>query len=201
MGIRNGKKVTSKNIAVIGKHNDLLKITDDPLSYAKQKVTEFNENLKKQKIDVTYSVDLSQKIINHGDIVSRSLASNIGYFYLKDIYDKLEIKQFLDNLFKNRKISFDANKINLILTCSRILDPGSKLYCFNHMHKYYGDFDFDYQHIHRFMEMLEPYFNDYITHLFEKAISSSKEILQYAILTVRTFISKRNAKMTMSMMM
>ena len=36
MGIRNGKKTTTKNIARIGKHSELLKITNDPLTYAKE---------------------------------------------------------------------------------------------------------------------------------------------------------------------
>ena len=35
-GFRNGKKTTTKNIVRIGKHSELLKITDDPLAYAKQ---------------------------------------------------------------------------------------------------------------------------------------------------------------------
>ena len=39
---RNGKKSTTKNIKRIGKHSDLLKITDDPLAYAKQVVDDFN---------------------------------------------------------------------------------------------------------------------------------------------------------------
>ncbi|WP_333882665.1 hypothetical protein [Holdemanella porci] len=33
VGIRNGKKVTTKNVERIGKHSELLKITDDPLEY------------------------------------------------------------------------------------------------------------------------------------------------------------------------
>ena len=37
-GIRNGKKVTTKNVKVIGKHSELLAITDDPLAYAKEQV-------------------------------------------------------------------------------------------------------------------------------------------------------------------
>ena len=41
-GFRNGKKTSTRNVAVIGKHCDLLKITDDPLAYAKQKVAEYN---------------------------------------------------------------------------------------------------------------------------------------------------------------
>ena len=34
LGIRNGKKTTTKNIARIGRHSELLKITDDPLSWS-----------------------------------------------------------------------------------------------------------------------------------------------------------------------
>ena len=34
LGIRSGKKTTTKNIATIGKHSELLAITDDPLASA-----------------------------------------------------------------------------------------------------------------------------------------------------------------------
>lgn len=174
MGIRNGKKVTTKNIFRIGKHDDLLKITDDPLAYAKQKVKEYNDNIKNEKIDISYSVDLNQKIINHGDIISHSLAKNVGYLYIKSIFDQLGIKEFLDDIFKDRKVTFDVSAIHLFLICSRILDPGSKLYSFNHIDNYYGELNFDYHHIHRFMDNLDPYFNEYIKYLFDKSNSIIK---------------------------
>jgi len=37
MGIRNGKKTTTKNVKRIGKHSELLAITNDPLAYAKNR--------------------------------------------------------------------------------------------------------------------------------------------------------------------
>lgn len=37
LGIRNGEKTTTKNVARIGKHSELLKSTDDPLAYAKKR--------------------------------------------------------------------------------------------------------------------------------------------------------------------
>ena len=43
LGVRNGKKTTTKNIARIGKHSELLKITDDPL--ASDMKIEFDPNL------------------------------------------------------------------------------------------------------------------------------------------------------------
>ncbi len=51
-GIRNGKKTTTRNVKTIGKHNDLLKITDDPLQYAKDMVKAFNDDIKKIKSDL-----------------------------------------------------------------------------------------------------------------------------------------------------
>ena len=42
LGVRNGKKTTTKNVARIGKHSELLKITDDPLAYAKEQVLIMN---------------------------------------------------------------------------------------------------------------------------------------------------------------
>lgn len=41
MGIRNGKKTTTKNVKRIGKHSELLAITDDPFTYAKEQVALF----------------------------------------------------------------------------------------------------------------------------------------------------------------
>ncbi|MFQ7552697.1 MAG: hypothetical protein ACLRMZ_23350 [Blautia marasmi] len=49
MGIRNGKKTTTKNVKRIGKHSELLAITDDPFAYAKEQVALFNEEYKKER--------------------------------------------------------------------------------------------------------------------------------------------------------
>lgn len=169
MGIRNGKKVTTRNIERIGKHSALLKISDDPLQYAKDYVKRYNENLKSEKVELSLSVDLKEKLKNNGEEVSKSLEKNVGYLYIKNIYDQLGMKEFFDKLCQGRKISFDMNIINMILTCARIIDPGSKLYTSNHLHRYYGDHDFDYQHIHRFMEEFYDHYDEYIKTLFENS--------------------------------
>ena len=169
MGIRNGKKVTTKNIERIGKHSQLLNICDDPLQYAKDYVRKYNENLKTEKIDINLSVSLNEKLKNNGDDVSKSAFRNIGYFYIKNIYDQLGMKQFFDDLTKGRKITFDMNAINLILCASRIIDPGSKLYTANHLERFYGDHQISYQHIHRFMEELYDHYDEYIETVFENS--------------------------------
>ena len=43
IGVRNGKKVTSKNIAKIGKHSELLKQYPDPLAFARSEIKRMNE--------------------------------------------------------------------------------------------------------------------------------------------------------------
>ena len=47
VGIRNGKKVTTRNVKRFGKHSELLEITDDPLSYVKEEIRKMNEEYDK----------------------------------------------------------------------------------------------------------------------------------------------------------
>lgn len=134
-GFRNGKKTTTKNIVRIGKHSDLLCITDDPLAYAKQKVAEYNEKVKNSNsLTMHIVIDFSEKIkLNDDAIVSKTTQLNIGYFFLQQVYHDLQIASFFKNITSNSKIEFDPNLINRFLIFSRILAPDSKLGSFNHM--------------------------------------------------------------------
>jgi len=167
MGIRNGKKVTTKNVARIGKHSELLKITDDPLEYAKQKVKEYNETIKNEKVEYNITINFDEKIVNQGSLTSKSTLRNTGYFYLKEIYSALGISDFFNEICKDRKITFDMNIINMVLTFSRILDPGSKLHTCNNLSDFYGDFNFSHQNILRFMDILSENYDSYLSHLFQ----------------------------------
>ena len=167
MGIRNGKKVTTKNVVRIGKHSELLKITDDPLAYAKKQVEEYNKKLKEEKVEMNMTIDFEEKVKNKGDIASESLCKNIGYFVLKQIYSDLNLKAFFNKVCKDKKVVFDPNQINMALTMLRILDPGSKLYSQRKLSSLYGDVDFAYQAIPRFMDILEENYEDYLAHLFD----------------------------------
>ena len=173
VGIRNGKKVTTKNVERIGKHSELLKITDDPLEYAKQRVKEYNENIKSSKVEYNITVNFDDKVINQGNTVSKSTCKNTGYFYLKELYSSLGISDFFDKVCSGRKIAFNPNMINMVLTFSRILDPESKMHTLKNLTGFYGDFDFSHQDILRFMDILEENYDEYLSHLFE---SSNKVI-------------------------
>ncbi len=173
VGIRNGKKVTTKNVERIGKHSELLKITDDPLEYARQKVKEYNDNLKNSRVEYNITIHFDDKVINRGNIVSRSTCRNIGYLYLKEIYSSLKLSGFFEKVCSDRRIAFHPDMINMVLAFSRILDLGSKLHTLKNLSLFYGDFDFSHQDILRFMDILEENYDEYLSHLFE---SSNKVI-------------------------
>lgn len=170
IGIRNGKKVTTKNIERIGKHSELLKQGHkDPLAYAKEYVKKYNKNIKEEKIDIKLSVNLSEKLKNNGNDVSNTTLKNIGYIYLKNIYDKLGLQEYFDEITKDRKITFNLDLINMFLAMTRILDPGSKLHNFNSLNNYYGVDDISYQNIHRFLDILSDNYDSYIETLFNNS--------------------------------
>ena len=175
VGIRNGKKTTTKNIATIGKHSELLAITDDPLAYAKAQVAKFNAAAdNNNQVNTEVLLDFSEKLKSSGNMVSESLLKNVGYLYLDYLYRKLEIKKFLQGKAKERKFTFSPDLVNRFLTYARILDPDSKLGCLEKMHTFFEEPDFDYQHILRTMDFLAENYDDYISHLF----TASNKILK-----------------------
>lgn len=166
MGIRNGKKTTTKNVKRIGKHSELLAITSDPLAYAKKQVEEFNREYQEGKIDMSLKVNFNEKLSASDNVASKSTLLNIGYFFLQKIYGDLKLKDFFRTVQDNSKVSFDCNDINRFLSFSRILDPRSKLGTFDRLDSYYEKPSFEYQHILRFLDLLQENYDEYLEHLF-----------------------------------
>jgi len=162
IGIRNGKKVSSKNIAKIGKHSELLKITDDPLAYAKEQVAKYNEETKTNiELDMDVHLDFTEKVKSTGETVSASTSKNIGYLYLQRLYYQLEIDRFFNNIKRDRKFSFNPDLVNRFMTYSRILAPDSKLGSFEKLYTFYEEPEFDYQHIMRTMDLMYEHYQEH----------------------------------------
>jgi hypothetical protein len=167
LGVRNGKKVTTKNIAKVGKHSELLKVTDDPLAYAKEQVDKYNEEAKKiNKVDMELRLDFAQKIKSTDATTSASTLKNTGYLYLQKLYYQLEVDKFFNNVSQNRRFSFKPDVVNRFMTYARILDPDSKLGSIEKLNTFYEEPAFDYQHIMRTMDLMYEHYNEYIEHLF-----------------------------------
>ncbi len=169
MGFRNGKKTSTKNVIRIGKHSELLSIDPDPLTYAKRRVVEANEAQKNNKLNMSFEIDFDEKLTATADIASKSNLLNIGYIILQKIYHDLAIADFFKAIETSHKATFPCNDINRFLTYARILDPESKLGTFDKLDTYYEQPSFGYQHILRFMDILEKNYDGYIEHLFNNS--------------------------------
>jgi hypothetical protein len=169
MGFRNGKKTSTRNVMRIGKHSELLAIDPDPLAYAKRKVLEANEAQKHNKLSLSFEIDFDEKLTATSDIASKSNLLNTGYIILQKVYHDLAIADFFKAIQTSHKASFSCNDINRFLTYARILDPESKLGTFDKLDTYYEQPSFKYQHILRFMDILEKNYDGYIEHLFKNS--------------------------------
>ena len=168
-GFRNGKKTTTKNIKKLGKHSELLLITDNPLEYAKNEVKKMNEEYRSGRSEFIVTMDFNERIPSTDSPCSNSTSLNIGYLYLKDIYAKLNLSDFFKSVSSDRKITYDCNKICQFLTYARILDPASKYGTYDKLDTYYEKPQVEYQHMIRFLDILDRNSDKYLKHLFDNS--------------------------------
>ena len=73
-GIRIGKKTTTRNVKKFGKHSELLKITDDPLSYVRNEIGKMNEEYRVGKVSYDVTVNFNEKVRHTDEEASSSKA-------------------------------------------------------------------------------------------------------------------------------
>ena len=168
-GFRNGKKTTTKNIKRLGKHSELLLITDNPLEYAKNEKKKMNEEYRSGRSEFIVTMDFNERIPSTDSPCSNSTSLNIGYLYLKDIYAKLNLSDFFKSVSSDRKITYDCNKICQFLTYARILNPASKYGTYDKLDTYYEKPQVEYQHMIRFLDILDRNSDQYLKHLFDNS--------------------------------
>ena len=173
-GIRNGKKTTTRNVRNFGKHSELLKITVDPLAYVNEELKKMNEEYRIGKLEINFTVDFNEKVKKTTCEASASEYINIGYFILQYIMKGLNLKKFFMQNILDRKVTYDSFTILRFLIYARILYPGSKLLTWSKLEDYYEQPEFDYQHILRFMDLLEEHYDDYLSWLYKNSNSILK---------------------------
>lgn len=169
IGIRNGKKVSSKNVKKFGKHSELLKITDDPLSYVKNEIQKMNDDYRVGRVEHIISTNYNERVERTDDLASASTGLNIGYFFLQSLMGSLHLKDFFKEKTADRKITFDCYTIHRFLIYTRIMEPLSKYATLDRLGSYYEKPDFDYQHILRFMDLLAEHYDDYLAWLYRQS--------------------------------
>ena len=138
-------KVKQKVYKKIGYLEDLEKQFDDPISHFKKEV----EILKKQFISkITTTFDINQDNTFEDDTF------NIGYAYLKTIFKELDINSVLKNKQYSSNIKYSLSRACELLTYSRILDPGSIKYTYEHKNQFFEPFDLSLDDLYRCLNPL-----------------------------------------------
>ena len=144
-GYRVDGKVKQKVYKKIGYLEDLEKQFDDPISHFKKEV----EILKKQFISkITTTFDINQDNTFDDDTF------NIGYAYLKTIFKELDINSVLKNKQYSSNIEYSLSRACELLTYSRILDPGSIKYTYEHKNQFFEPFDLSLDDLYRCLNPL-----------------------------------------------
>ena len=172
MSYRNGDKTSTKQVARIGKHSELIaQGKTDPLEYAKSYVMAANQKMKGEKTASTVSHEISfeKKAPLDDRNVPESSVQNIGYLFLQCVYHDLDLSSFFREITADKKIEFDPDDINRMLAISQVMSPASKLKSLASLGRYYGAPDIEYQHVMRTMTLMAEHFDEYISHLYKKA--------------------------------
>ena len=90
-GIRIGEKTTTRNVKIFGKHSELLKITDDPLTYVQEEIRKMNEEYRVGKVSYEIKADFNEKVKHTDDESSSATWLNIGYLHLQEIIKDLNL--------------------------------------------------------------------------------------------------------------
>ena len=133
-------KVKQKVYQKLGYLDELEKNIDDPIPYYKNYV----EELKKEfETKITTTFDTNQDNDFDDDTF------NIGYAYLKKIFQDLNISSVLKSKQYSMNIEYSLSKACELLTYSRIIDPGSIKYNYEHKNQFFEPFDLSIDDLYR----------------------------------------------------
>ena len=147
---KKGKSVPKSFIVKkLGFKEDLLKSYpgDELDKYLKDqvKLAESEEDVSLSYIKINDSLDLD---------LNEQTCFNFGYIYPQILLNNLKLKEFLDTIAAQTKITYDFSSIVIDLIISQIIDPRSKRGFYNSPKLYGKEKDYDLQHVYRSLDIL-----------------------------------------------
>ena len=147
---KKGKSVPKSFIVKkLGFKEDLLKSYpgDELDKYLKDqvKLAESEEDVSLSYIKINDSLDLD---------LNEQTCFNFGYIYPQILLNNLKLKEFLDTIAVQTKITYDFSSIVIDLIISQIIDPRSKRGFYNSPKLYGKEKDYDLQHVYRSLDIL-----------------------------------------------
>lgn len=144
-GYRSNGKVKQKVIKNYGFLEDLEKLYDNPINFLNNELDNFKKEFN-SKITVTF--DKNEYNTFDDDTF------NIGYSYLKSIFQELNISSVLNTKQYSTNIEYSLSKACELLTYSRILNPGSIKYTYEHKNQFFEPFDLSIDDLYRSLKPL-----------------------------------------------
>jgi len=144
-GYRANGKVKQKVYQKLGYLDDLKKQFDDPITHYKNYVNELKLEFE-TKITTTFNIKQDNDFDDD--------TFNIGYSYLKKIFQELNIIDVLKNKQHSTDIEYSLSKACELLTYSRILNPGSIKHTFEHKNQFFEPFDLSLDDLYRSLKPL-----------------------------------------------
>lgn len=141
-------KTTTKIIENLGRLEDLQKIHEDPIAWAKAYIDELNKQEEKnKKIKLTYE---TKQIIDKG---TASLFEG-GYLFLQKYFYSLGLDKICKSISKKYDFKYNLTSILAVLIYGRILYPTSKLGTFEYSKQMVEQYNFQIQDIYRALEVI-----------------------------------------------
>lgn len=130
----NAKKTRERTVKAIGYVSELATQYPDPIAHFKTVAEDMTFKKKEERTQII-TIDTNAKL----DIDTND-TKNVGYGILKKLYLELELKKFWNWKTCKRKMNFNIDQVFRLLTISRALYPGSKLYTLNNKDKFFEPF-------------------------------------------------------------
>lgn len=144
----NGKS-TSKCVERLGRFDDLKKIHDDPIAWAKEYINELNEKEKQENQQISLSYSTNTLIDKETDTLFSG-----GYLFLQKIFYQLGLDSICKIIESKYHFKYSLTDILAVLTYGRILSPKSKLGTFEESKSYLEKYSFELQDIYRALEII-----------------------------------------------
>ena len=144
-GYRVNGKIKHKTIKKYGHLEDLENLYDDPIKFLNNELICLKKEFE-SKVTTTFD----KKEFNTFD----DDTFNIGYAYLKKIFQELNISHVLKNKQYSTDIEYSLSKACELLTYSRIINPGSIKYTYEHKNDFFEPFDLSLDDLYRSLKPL-----------------------------------------------
>ena len=144
-GYRINGKVKQKVIQKYGYLDELEKLHDNVDNYLNDELIRL-----KKKLQTKFILTIDKSLDN--DFNDDTF--NVGYAYLKKIFQDLNIASVLKDKQYSGNMEYSLTKACELLTYSRIIDPGSIKYIYEHKNQFFEPFDLSLDDLYRCLKPL-----------------------------------------------